>query len=71
VPQDDLLIEDLTVYQNIYYNAKMCLNNLTEDQIVETVNRTLIDFDLEEIRDLKVGNPLKKVISGDNGKGST
>jgi len=64
VPQDDLLIEDLTVYQNIYYNAKMCLNNLTEDQIVETVNRTLIDFDLEEIRDLKVGNPLKKVISG-------
>jgi len=64
VPQDDLLIEDLTVYQNIYYNAKMCLNNLTEEQIVETVNKTLIDFELEEIRDLKVGNPLKKVISG-------
>jgi ABC-type multidrug transport system ATPase subunit len=64
VPQDDLLIEELTVYQNLYYNAKMCLNNLTEDNIIESVNKTLIDLDLYEVRDLKVGNPLKKIISG-------
>ncbi len=64
VPQDDLLIEELTVYQNIYYNARMCLNNLSEDKQVEAVNKILTDFDLEEVRDLKVGNPLKKVISG-------
>jgi len=64
VPQDDLLIEDLTVYQNIYYNAKMCLNNLAENEIVEIVNKTLVDFDLDEVQDLKVGNPLKKIISG-------
>ncbi len=57
VPQDDLLIDELTVYQNIYFNAKMCLNNLSEDKIREVVNKTLIDFDLEEIKDLKVGNP--------------
>ena len=64
VPQDDLLIEELTVYQNIYYNAKMCLNDLSEDKLVETVNKILEDFDLEDVKDLKVGNPLKKVISG-------
>lgn len=64
VPQDDLLIEELTVFQNIYFNAKLCLNNLHENQIIEIVNKTLVDFDLEEIRDLKVGNPLNKVISG-------
>ena len=64
VPQDDLLIEDLTVYQNLYYNARMCLNNLTEREITEVVNRTLADLALEETRDLKVGNPLKKIISG-------
>jgi len=64
VPQDDLLIEELTVYQNIYYNAKMCLNNLDESRLVEAVNKILIDFDLEEIKNLKVGNPLKKIISG-------
>ncbi len=64
VPQDDLLIEELTVYQNIYYNAKMCLNNLTECKLAEAVNKILVDFDLDEIKDLKVGNPLKKIISG-------
>jgi ABC-type multidrug transport system ATPase subunit len=64
VPQDDLLIEDLTVYQNLYYSAKLCLNNLTAEKIKEVVIRTLLDFDLEETRDLRVGNPLKKVISG-------
>lgn len=64
VPQDDLLIEELTVYQNLWFNAKMCLNNLPESKLIEVVERTLTDFDLQETRDLKVGNPLKKVISG-------
>jgi len=64
VPQDDLLIEELTVYQNLWYNARMCLNNLSESAIIELVDKTLIDLDLEETRDLKVGNPLKKIISG-------
>ena len=64
VPQDDLLIEELTVFQNIYFNAKMCLNNLSENELIGVVNKTLVDFDLDEIKDLKVGSPLKKVISG-------
>jgi ABC transport system ATP-binding/permease protein len=64
VPQDDLLIEELTVYQNLYYSAKMCLDNLTEEQLNEVVERTLSELDLEVSRDLKVGNSLNKVISG-------
>ena len=64
VPQDDLLIEELTVYQNLYYNAKMCLDNLSESELKKAVDRILIDFDLDEIRNLKVGNPLNKIISG-------
>jgi ABC-type multidrug transport system ATPase subunit len=64
VPQDDLLFEDLTVFQNLYYNAKMCLENLGETGIREAVDRILVDFDLDVIRDLKVGNPLNKIISG-------
>lgn len=64
VPQDDLLIEELTVYQNIYYNAKLCLNNLTECELAEAVNKILADFDLDGISSLKVGSPLKKIISG-------
>jgi ABC-type multidrug transport system ATPase subunit len=64
VPQDDLLIEELTVWQNLYYSSKMCLDNLPESKLLEVVNNTLAELDLEEIRDLKVGNSLNKVISG-------
>lgn len=64
VPQDDLLMEDLTVFRNLYLNAKLCLSNLTETEIMRRVNQVLVDLDLEEIKHLKVGNPLKKVISG-------
>ena len=64
VSQDDLLIEDLSVYENLYYNAKLCFDNYSEQQIVETVNKTLVNLGLYEIRDIQVGSPLNKKISG-------
>jgi ABC transport system ATP-binding/permease protein len=64
VSQDDLLIEELTVYQNLYYNAKLCFDNYTEDKIVKTVNTTLQNLGLFEIKDVQVGSPLNKKISG-------
>jgi len=64
VPQDDLLFEELTVYQNLYFNAKTCFSDFSEDLIERTVNKVLEDLDLEEIKDLKVGDPLNKTISG-------
>jgi len=64
VSQDDLLIEELTVYQNLYYNAKLCFDNLTEDEIHEKVSNTLKSLGLFEIKDMKVGSPLNKKISG-------
>ncbi len=64
VSQDDLLIEELSVFQNLYYNAKLCFDNLTEDEIINKVNKVLSDLGLYEIRELKVGNPLNKKISG-------
>jgi len=64
VPQDDLLFEELTVFQNLYYNAKLCFSDFTEQQIIEKVNTVLIDLDLYDARHLQVGNPLNKFISG-------
>lgn len=64
VPQDDLLIEDLTVYQNLYFAAKLCFSQLTESEIEQLVNNTLNDLGLHETRDLTVGSPLRKTISG-------
>jgi ABC transport system ATP-binding/permease protein len=64
VPQDDLLIEELSVYQNLYYNAKLCFGNFTEERIREIVEKVLADLGLSEARHLKVGSPLNKFISG-------
>lgn len=64
VPQDDLLIEDLTVYQNLYYAAKLCFSDRSEDEVNTLVLKVLEDLGLAEIRDLKVGSPLQKTISG-------
>jgi ABC transport system ATP-binding/permease protein len=64
VAQDDLLIEELTVYENLYYNAKLCFNNLSETELQTAVINVLASLGLEHIKDLKVGNVLNKKISG-------
>ena len=64
VPQDDLLIEDLTVFENLYYAACQCFKNKSKDEITAIVERTLSNLGLLEKRDLKVGNSFNKVISG-------
>lgn len=64
VSQDDLLIEELTVYQNLYFNAKLCFNNLNESELHQRVIETLENLGLEQRKDLKVGNVLDKKISG-------
>ncbi len=64
IPQDDLLIEELTVYQNLYYNARLCFKELPDEKIRKKVHKVLSDLDLFEIRNLTVGNSLNKFISG-------
>jgi ABC-type multidrug transport system ATPase subunit len=64
VSQDDLLIEDLTVFNNLYYNAKLCFGNLAEEEIIQRVDNVLKNLGLYEIRNMKVGSPLNKKISG-------
>ncbi len=64
VPQDDLLLEELSVFENLYFNAKLCLDHFSEHEILRRVNEILIDLELDETKRLKVGNPLKKLISG-------
>lgn len=64
VPQDDLLFEELTVYQNLHFNAQICFSDFSDDLLEKTVEKVLEDLDLLEIKDLKVGDPLNKTISG-------
>lgn len=64
VPQDDLLLEELTVYKNLEFNARFCFGGMSDEQIEAKIEQALTDFDLVEARDLVVGSPLKKILSG-------
>lgn len=64
VAQDDLLIDELTVFQNLFFNAKLCFGQKANEEIAAMVDEMLSTLGLTETRDLKVGNPLHKTISG-------
>ena len=64
ISQDDLLIEDLSVFDNLFYNTKLCFDNLPEKKIIKKTIDLLKSLGLYDIKDLKVGSPLNKKISG-------
>src|SRR5688572_4142086 len=41
IPQDDLLMEELTVYQNLFYNSKLGLGNLEDAELDKLVEQLL------------------------------
>ncbi len=64
VPQDDLLIEELTVYENLWYTARFSFDGLSMEEMEERVDKVLAELDLTEIKSLEVGSPIRKTISG-------
>lgn len=64
IPQDDLLNERLTVFQNMYFAAKFSFGNLSEEAIIQKCDAILHSLGLSAIRDKEVGSPSKKTISG-------
>lgn len=64
IAQDDLLIEELTVYQNLYYNAKLCFDGMPEEELHQRVMDVLTSLGLDQRKDLRVGSVLDKTISG-------
>lgn len=64
VPQDDLLVEELTVYQNLWFTAKLCFEGMSETEIDKRVMEVLRQLGLDAARDLKVGSAINKYISG-------
>lgn len=64
IPQDDLLLEELTVQQNLLFNAKLCLDGHSSEEIDDAVSKLLKELDLFDAKSLKVGSPLNKYISG-------
>ncbi|GAA0893727.1 ATP-binding cassette domain-containing protein [Fulvivirga kasyanovii] len=64
IPQDDLLIEELTVFENLYYSARLCFGQYTQKETEDLVDKVLMNLGLMDIKNLRVGSPLDKTISG-------
>lgn len=64
VPQDDLLVEELTVRENLWYTARLCFAGMSEKELGERVDRVLRELGLEATSNLKVGSAINKFISG-------
>lgn len=64
VPQDEFLIKELTVFENLLYNARFSFSEHSMGQITKLVEEALVDFDLLEARDLRVGDSLNTYLSG-------
>jgi len=64
VPQDDMLIESLTVFENLYYAAALSFRDKSKEEISLLAVKILENLGLDEKKDLKVGSIMNKVISG-------
>jgi ABC-type multidrug transport system ATPase subunit/pSer/pThr/pTyr-binding forkhead associated (FHA) protein len=65
VPQDDIVHPELTVYEAVKYSAKFRLPpDMSEEEIDQRVVQTLKDLGLEQVMNLQIGKPEKKILSG-------
>jgi ABC-type multidrug transport system ATPase subunit/pSer/pThr/pTyr-binding forkhead associated (FHA) protein len=65
VPQDDIVHPELTVFEAVKYSARFRLPpDFSDEEIDRRVEETLRDLGLEGVRNLQIGKPEKKVLSG-------
>ena len=64
VPQEDHLLPELTVFENLYYAARLAFGHDSPDASKERVEDCLKQLGLWAARDLPVGDALNKTISG-------
>ncbi|HXX70259.1 MAG TPA: FHA domain-containing protein [Polyangiaceae bacterium] len=65
VPQDDIVHPELTVFEAVKYSARFRLPpDYSQEEVDRRVDETLRDLGLEGVRNLRIGKPEKKVLSG-------
>ena len=65
VPQDDIVHPELTVFEAVKYSARFRLPpDYSDEEIDRRVDETLRDLGLEGLKNLQIGKPEKKVLSG-------
>jgi ABC-type multidrug transport system ATPase subunit/pSer/pThr/pTyr-binding forkhead associated (FHA) protein len=65
VPQDDIVHPELTVFEAVRYSARFRLPpDYSNEEIDRLVDETLRQLGLEGVRNLQIGKPEKKILSG-------
>ena len=65
VPQEDIIHAELTVFEALFYTAKLRLPPDTNSQeIARRIEKILQDLEILETRDVLIGSPERKGISG-------
>jgi ABC-type multidrug transport system ATPase subunit/pSer/pThr/pTyr-binding forkhead associated (FHA) protein len=65
VPQDDIVHPELTVFEAIKYSAQFRLPpDYSADEINRRVEQVIKDLGLEAVKNLEIGKPERKVLSG-------
>ena len=62
--QEECLIEELTVFENLYHSAKVAMGNLSNSELVRLVSSTLNDLELSDFQNNMVGSPENRMLSG-------
>ena len=64
VPQDDMLIEELTVYQNLYFNARLCFGDYNDEKLIMSLIRCFMILIFMKLRTFRLGDTMNKKVSG-------
>ncbi len=64
VPQDDLLLPNLTVRENLYYHARLRFPEKTEEELGARIDHVLDKIRLTDKAHSRVGQPTQKTLSG-------
>lgn len=62
--QEECLVDELTVFENLYIGARLVLGNLSSSEVKKIVENKLYELDLTECMNNRVGSPLNRQLSG-------
>ena len=65
VPQDDLVPPELTVEESLFYSGRLRFPaDVTDREVMGEVDRVLVELDIQHIRSSRIGDALRRGISG-------
>lgn len=64
VPHDEILFENLTVFENLFYAGKLRMPDIKTEELGKQIDRILMDLNLIHRRNTRVGSVVQKILSG-------